>query len=142
LVRERPIAVDSEHRLRILCVDDNPDIRLLLELSLHLDPNITAVSAGGAAEAMSALAEQTFDLVLLDTLIDETSRLELLENITKTDGSPPTPVIFLTADTFRRDRYHKPGVLGVLTKPFDPLTLVAVVRSHIASNEKDRLAEA
>jgi two-component system OmpR family response regulator len=134
--------VDSERRLCILCVDDNRDIRLLVELSLHLDPHITAVSVGGAAEAMTALSEQTFNLVLLDALLEGTSGLELLENITKTDGSPPTPVIFLTADTLRRDRYDKPGVLGVLTKPFDPLTLAAVVRSHIANNDEERLVGA
>lgn len=122
-------------------MDDDPDIRLLIELSLHLDPNITAISVGGAAEAMSALSEQTFDLVLLDATLERTSGLELLENITKTDGSPPTPVIFLTADTFRRSRYDKPGVLGVILKPFDPLTLAAVVRSHIAHIDKERLAE-
>lgn len=120
-------------------MNDDPDTRLLVELSLHLDLHIAAVSVGSAAEAMSVLAEQTFDLVLLDTVIDETSRLELLENITKTDGSPPTPVIFLTADTFRRSRYDKPGVLGVILKPFDPLTLAAVVRSHIAHIDKERL---
>jgi len=133
------MAVDSTRRLHILCVDDDPDTRLLVELSLHLDPHIGAVSVGGAAEAMSALAEQTFDLVLLDALMEGTSGLELLENITKTDGSPPTPVIFLTGDTFRRDRYDKPGVLGVITKPFDPITLAAVVRSHIAQIDKERL---
>ncbi|WP_010219972.1 response regulator [Sphingomonas sp. PAMC 26621] len=133
--------MDSTRTLRILCVDDNPDIRLIVELSLNLDPHFAAVSVGGAAEAMSALSEQTFDLVLLDALVEEASGLKLLENITKTDGSPPTPVIFLTADTIRRSRYDKPGVLGVITKPFDPITLAAVVRSHIADIDKERLSE-
>lgn len=119
--------------LRILCVDDDPDIRLIVELSLHLDPDIQATSVASAAAALAVLGRETFDAVLLDALMPEVDGLELLEHIIRRDGSPPTPVIFLTADAIRRVRYDKPGVIGVITKPFDPVRLADTVRSLVAN---------
>jgi two-component system OmpR family response regulator len=132
--------VDRTRVLRILCLDNDPDVALVVELALNLDPNIEAVSVGSAAEAILTLYRRTFDLVLLDASIEDTRGLKLLKNVTETDGSPPTPVIFLTADIFHLSRFDKPGVLGVITKPFDPITLADVVRSHIADIDKERLA--
>lgn len=123
---------ENARRLFILCVDDDPDIRLIVELSLHLDPNIRALSVSGPAEALAKLAEGTFDLVLLDAMMPGMNGLELLDHIIRSDGSPPTPVIFLTADAQRRQRYDQPGVLGVITKPFDPIDLADRVRAIFA----------
>lgn len=121
---------DGRRTLRVLCVDDDADIRLLVELSLHLDPDIRAWSLGSVDEAIAALAgDQRFDVVLLDAMMPGRDGLELLNHITRADGSPPLPVIFLTADAIRRSRYDLPGVVGVISKPFDPIALAEQVRT-------------
>jgi two-component system, OmpR family, response regulator len=127
--------VDNERTrdLRILCVDDDPDIRLIVELALHLDPEMRVRSVAGAAEALAVLREEAFDLVILDALMPEVNGLELLERIPRIDGSPPMPIIFLTADALRRARYDKAGVIGVIIKPFDPLRLADTVRSLVTN---------
>lgn len=123
--------MSSTRSLRILCVDNDPDIRLILEISLHLDSNIFVFSVSCAADAISALAEKPFDLVILDAALEAKSRTDLLKKITKTDGSPPTPVILLSSDTSHNVHLNRPGIIGVITKPFDPITLASVVRSQI-----------
>lgn len=123
----------SDRVLRILCVDDDADIRLIVELALHLDPDFRVKSVATVASALEALSDEKFDLVLLDALMPGVSGLELLEQISRIDGSSPTPIIFLTADALRRKRYEKPGVIGVISKPFDPIKLADIVRS-LATN--------
>ncbi|WP_179640878.1 response regulator [Sphingomonas guangdongensis] len=124
---------DRTRDLRILCVDDDPDIRLIVELSLHLDPDMRAITVGSAVEALSVLEEQTFDVVLLDALMPELDGLGLLERMLRGEGGPPTPVVFLTADALRRSRYDRAGVLGVISKPFDPMKLAEVVRALVTN---------
>jgi two-component system, OmpR family, response regulator len=124
---------DSARDLRILCVDDDPDIRLIVELALHLDPDCQARSVGGATEALAVLQQQDFDLLLLDALMPEMDGLTLLNHVLHKAGLTQTPVIFLTADALRRFRYDRPGVIGVISKPFDPLRLADNVRSLVTN---------
>jgi two-component system, OmpR family, response regulator len=130
---------DSARGLRILCVDDDPDIRLIVELALHLDPDCHAHSVGGATEALAVLQQQDFDLLLLDALMPEIDGLTLLDHVLHDDGLAQTPVIFLTADALRRFRYQRPGVVGVISKPFDPLRLADTIRALVTNVGASRM---
>ena len=116
--------------LRLLFVDDDPDIRAIVALALERDPAITLIAAGSATEALGALQDDggTIDAALLDVTmpdIDGPSLLTLLRGLVS-----DLPVIFMTAH--RRDRalavLRAAGARGVIVKPFDPLTLVEQVR--------------
>jgi CheY-like chemotaxis protein len=119
--------------IRILHVDDEPDIREVVELSLGLDPDFTVQSCGSGKEALAAAAEWQPDFILLDVMMpvmDGPATLVQFRENAKTAG---IPVIFMTARAQARevDRFRLLGAVGVIPKPFDPMTLAASVRSYV-----------
>jgi CheY-like chemotaxis protein len=120
---------------RILHVDDEPDIREVVELSLGLDPGFVVQACGSGEEALAVAAAWMPDLILLDVMMpvmDGPATLVRLRENAKTAG---IPVIFMTARAQARevDRFRSLGAIGVIPKPFDPMTLAAAVRSYVQS---------
>lgn len=115
---------------RILVVDDEPDIRTLLRITLERAEGLEVVVVGSGAEALTTLGTDPFDLVLLDVMMPAMDGFETLERIRALPRGEEVTVVFLTARTQDRDmdRYHEAGVADALTKPFDPKALVARVR--------------
>jgi two-component system, OmpR family, response regulator len=119
--------------VRILHVDDEPDIREVVELSLGLDPDFTVRSCGSGKDALALAAEWQPDFILLDVMMPvmdgPATLVQLRENVETAD----IPVIFMTARAQARevDRFRSLGAVGVIPKPFDPMTLAASVRSYV-----------
>jgi CheY-like chemotaxis protein len=117
---------------QILVIDDENDIREVARLSLQLTENWTVMSAnGGAAGTVLALSARP-DAILLDVMMpdmDGPSTLRVLQQQGAT-----IPVIFLTAKVQPADRhkYMQLGVKGIISKPFDPLTLGRQIREMLA----------
>ena len=130
--------------IRILHVDDEPDIREVVEISLSLDPGFETRSCSSGQEALVVAAEWQPEIILLDVMMpvmDGTATLACLR------ASPVTadiPVVFMTARAQSRelDLFRSLGAVGVIPKPFDPMTLAATVRAHIAPLIRDRLGAA
>jgi CheY-like chemotaxis protein/HPt (histidine-containing phosphotransfer) domain-containing protein len=121
------------NKIRILHVDDEPDIREVVDLSLGLDPDFTVLGCGSGKEALAVAAEWQPDFILLDVMMpvmDGPATLVQLRANAKTAG---IPVIFMTARAQARevDRFRSLGAVGVIPKPFDPMTLAASVRSYV-----------
>jgi CheY-like chemotaxis protein len=119
---------------RILVIDDENDIQEVARLSLELTEHWIVIGAnGGAAGALLALSAEP-DAILLDVMmpdIDGPSTLRILQQ-----QGASTPVIFLTAkvQTADRQKFMQLGVKGIISKPFDPLTLGAQMREILAWN--------
>jgi CheY-like chemotaxis protein len=123
--------------IRVLHVDDEPDIREVVELSLGLDPAFVVCSCASGAEALMVAPEWLPDIILLDVmmpLMDGPTALAWLRDNPKTAG---IPVIFMTAraQTLELDHFHSLGVVGVIPKPFHAMTLAASVRSHVKAHD-------
>jgi CheY-like chemotaxis protein len=123
--------------LRVLHVDDEPDIREVVEVSLGLDPDFTTRSCGSGEEALAVAAEWPPDIILLDVMMpamDGPTTLARLRDNTRTAG---IPVVFMTARTQSSDLdfFRSIGAAGVIPKPFDPLTLAASVRNCMRPDE-------
>jgi CheY-like chemotaxis protein len=119
--------------LRVLHVDDEPDIREVVEISLGLDPEFETRSCGSGHEALAVSADWSPDLILLDVMMpvmDGPATLARLRNNARTAG---IPVVFMTAraQTHELDLFRSLGAVGVIPKPFDPMTLAASVRRHV-----------
>jgi len=119
--------------IRILHVDDEPDIREVVELSLSLDPSFATRSCGSGKEALAAAAEWEPDMILLDVMMPVMDGPATLVQLRENAGTASIPVIFMTARAQARevDRFRSLGAVGVIAKPFDPMTLAASVRSYV-----------
>jgi CheY-like chemotaxis protein/HPt (histidine-containing phosphotransfer) domain-containing protein len=120
-------------RIRILHVDDEPDIREVVEMSLGLDPTFTTRHCGSGQEGLSAAAEWQPDIILLDVMMPGMDGPATLAKLRGDSRTADIPVIFMTARAQAReaDQFRALGAVGVIAKPFDPMTLAASVRSYI-----------
>jgi DNA-binding response OmpR family regulator len=118
----------------ILVVDDEPDIRALVQLNLELDGHEVVLAANGA-EALARVHEAAPDLVLLDLMMPEVDGWTVLESIkAATDVAVNRiPVVMLTAfDTHdNRIRGGIEGAIRYLSKPFSPNDLRAEVKAAL-----------
>jgi DNA-binding response OmpR family regulator len=113
--------------VRVLVVDDEPDLRLILRLNLERWGH-DVVLAANAAEADQVLSSQPVDAVLLDVSMPGESGLELLARL-RAEGRAPARVALLSAALgVRGDAAALAGgVDGVLEKPFALEDLEALV---------------
>jgi len=118
----------------ILVVDDEPDIRQLVQLNLELDGHRVITAANGN-EALAAVEAEVPDIMLLDLQMPERDGWSVLQAI-KDAGDQDVnriPVLMLTAyDTpDNRVRGGIEGALRYLTKPFSPNALREEVRAAL-----------
>jgi two-component system, OmpR family, response regulator len=120
-------------RLSLLYVDDDPDIRTIVELALGLDPGITVRTAasGRAAIASLAVTEWTPDAIVLDVMMPDMTGPETLVALRRNPRLAAMPVLFMTARGRDTDieGYMALGAAGVILKPFDPLRLATQLRA-------------
>ena len=119
--------------VRVLHVDDEPDIREVVELSLGLDPDLTVRSCGSGGDALAAAAAWSPDLILLDVMMPMMDGPTTLTHLRQSQKTADIPVVFMTARAQPRELEHfvSLGAEGVIAKPFDPMTLAASVRNYV-----------
>lgn len=123
--------------LSVLLVDDDDDIRRIGEISL-VDVGGDRVVLASSGEEAIGLADGSIDVVLLDAMMPGLSGEETLARLLAKPGLAGVRVIFLTANVQARDvdRYRQLGALGVIAKPFDPVTLPTQIRAILAGAER------
>ena len=114
---------------RVLLVEDDSNIRELVELHLQLE-GLTVVSQSDGNDALALARNDTFELIVLDLMLPGLDGVTLCRAIRRDSRNTDVPILMLTA---RRDEVDK--VLGLdsgaddyLTKPFGVRELVA--RAH------------
>ena len=110
----------------ILIVEDEHPIADLIELTLT-SAGYTCEQVNDGETAADRIAEQDYELAILDIMLPKVDGYELLRYLRSVD----TPVIFVTAKAALNDRVRglHEGADDYLTKPFEPLELVARVES-------------
>lgn len=116
--------------MRVLCADDEPDIRLVLELALGLDPSIISELVGSGEEVLERAYARRYDLIVLDGSMPGLDGYDTCLRLKADARTADVPIIFLTANTQRvqRERALECGAIATITKPFDPMTLAAELR--------------
>lgn len=109
----------------IFYVDDEPDIREVVEMALGLVPGITVRTCPSGVQALQELPLLRPDLVLLDVMMPGLDGPATLAQMRLDESLKEMPVIFMTAKALPQevDRFLKLGAIGVISKPFDPLQL-------------------
>ena len=112
---------------RVLIVDDEPDILLMLRVNFEADGFETALAADGET-AMKRMADERFDLVVLDVMMPLLDGWGVLERV-KQLADPPR-VLVLSARTSSPDRRRalQAGAVAFVAKPFSPTQLSALAQ--------------
>jgi len=106
---------------RLLLVDDEPDIRAIAKMALERVGGWEVTAAASASEAIAAVQAAKPDVVLLDVMMPDTDGPATLVQLRPLLGDR-TPVIFLTAKGESASLLAL-GAAGVISKPFDPISL-------------------
>ena len=126
----------SNAALSILYVDDDADIRSIVDMSLQLDGAIELHTAASGEEALSLLDEREGwvpDVVLLDVMMPGLSGPATWMRMRERPSFADVPVVFMTA----RGRpveileYRDLGAAGTILKPFDPVNLATHIRTAL-----------
>ena len=115
----------------ILHVDDDEDILEITRMALQLVDSFDLHQCLRTADALAAVPRVKPDLLLLDYMMPEMSGPELWAAVRQVPGFETVPAIFMTAKAEDRiySELRDAGALDVVTKPFDPMTLGAHIRS-------------
>lgn len=110
---------------KILIIEDEPEIRLIIETALKHSGEFKPIVASDGIEGIEAARRENPDLILLDALMPRQDGYTTCKLIKQDVTLKEIPVIFLTAKTDRKeiDRAIRAGACGYLPKPFDPLQL-------------------
>jgi CheY-like chemotaxis protein len=115
---------------KVLLVDDEDDIRTIGRLSLSRVGGWETVLAASGAEAVTRAAAEKPDLILLDVMMPGMDGPTTFGQLRAHPDTAATPVIFMTAKVQKQEvaRYLELGAVGVIAKPFDPMTLPGEIR--------------
>ena len=112
---------------RVMCVDDDPDIRMILEFSLGTVGGYQVKACASGHEALAAAADFRPELVLLDVMMPGLSGPETLIALRELPAMKGVAIVFLTAKAMPNEleRLLAHGATGLIVKPFDPMRLPA-----------------
>jgi two-component system OmpR family response regulator len=119
--------------IRLLCADDEDDIRTILQLALSLDPELEVHLVASGAEALARAKSAAFDAIVLDGMMPGLDGYETCRRLKADPATAQVPVVFLTAKAQRGDteRALALGAVACLTKPFDPMTIASDLRAAL-----------
>jgi len=118
-------------KIKILTVDDNPDILDVLAITLEEEFNVVQASTG--KEALEKLREEKPDIVILDYMLPDTTGIEICKEVRKNPLFIHLPILMLTGKGEIDDKIEglDAGADDYMVKPFSPEELVARVKMLI-----------
>lgn len=117
--------------LRILLIEDDPDIQKMVQLSLKFQGGHQVSVAFNGREGLVKAAAELPDLILLDVMMPEMDGYEACRLLKSQTSTSHIPVVFLSARAQQSEiqRGRDLGAIGYLVKPFDPMTLASQLDS-------------
>lgn len=123
---------------RILVVDDEP-VLLKFLCSRLVSQGFETLTAADGQEAFEKAVREKPDLILTDVLMPRMTGYDLLHKLQKqTDGSEHIPVLVMTAKGAMKEFFGDWEIHGFMTKPIDPVELIAKIKELIAIAERVR----
>jgi diguanylate cyclase (GGDEF)-like protein len=124
--------------VRILIVDDDPDIRDVLNITLS-EENYEIIEAADGEEALKAIQTKSPDLVLLDYRIPKIDGREVCRQVKKDILLSHLPIIMVTGSGDVNDKVGglDAGADDYVVKPFEPKELLARIRMVLRRTKRD-----
>ena len=119
-------------RFQVLFVEDDTDIRAVAQLALE-DEGFKLTLCSSGQEAVDKAISLTVDLILLDVMMPDLDGPSTLLKLREFPHLANTPTIFMTAKVQHSEvkKYYAMGAVGVIAKPFDPMTLANEIREKL-----------
>jgi len=123
---------------KILIIDDDSDVREVLRIALTSARDYHVVEAPDGEAGLETMRREKPQLVLCDLKMPKLNGYQFLVKLSKEKDLRQTPIIVLTsltADSNRTDEEWRQslGVAGFITKPFQPMDVVARVDALLAA---------
>ena len=126
-------ASNAAARRKVLIVDDEESMRLILGRTVEAVPNVEITLAGTCEEALQLAASRAFDVILLDLLMPGIGGIAVLKAVRSSPRNKATPVIIVSvmADEDTKIVCRSMGISDYVVKPIVRETLVSAVKAHI-----------
>jgi DNA-binding response OmpR family regulator len=127
---------DAEEKLRVVCIEDEPEMIELIRLILGRK-NFELIGAVGGHEGLDTVRKLKPDLVLLDLMMPDMDGWEVYQQMKADETLKSIPVIVVTAKAQSIDKVlglHIAKVDDYVTKPFGPQELLASVNKVLGLN--------
>ena len=121
----------SQPLTRVLCVEDDDDIRRILRLSLEKIGRMTVELVADPTQAIESILACRPQLVMLDWMMPGLDGPALLRKMRENPGTRALPVVFVTAKASQRElaELRALGAAGAISKPFAPKDLPDQLRA-------------
>jgi DNA-binding response OmpR family regulator len=115
----------------VLYVDDDADIREIVQMSLSLDGELAVHLSDSGERALVKMRSERPDLVMLDVMMPGLDGPSILARMRADEELKHIPVIFMTAKASSSEvaRFRGMSAIGVIAKPFDPMSLGGQVKA-------------
>lgn len=119
----------------ILLTEDEENLHETIKLNLELE-GYTVTSAFNGKDALKAVQDEYFDLIIMDIMLPEIDGINVIENIRIANND--VPVLIVSAKSTGQDRVHglRKGADDYLTKPFNLDELLLRVDKLVVKNKK------
>lgn len=116
--------------VRILLVEDEPHLMMVTRVTLERVGGFEVRACITGEEALKEARSFHPDLILLDVMMPGMDGITTLRILRSTPDTADIPIVFMTARAQKSemDAYTGLGAIGVVTKPFDPMTLPVLLR--------------
>lgn len=128
---------------KILYAEDEPDVQTIVELIVQSMSSYEIKICENGKKLLESVEDYEPDLILLDVMMPEMDGPTTFENLQLNEKTKNIPVIFMTAKAQIHEVkiFQEIGVIGVITKPFDPILLCSKIQEiwedHV--NKKSRV---
>ena len=121
---------------KILIVDDEPDIRKLLEFRLKT-AGYEVITAKDGKSALKKAGEDSPDLIVLDVIMPDMNGFEICRLLKKSDRTKDIPVIMLTVLAHEEDlsKGLEKGASCFMSKPFNIIDLLAEIKTILTETD-------
>lgn len=109
----------------LLVIDDEQDIREVIKVALEEFAGWQVETADSGKEGLQKVKTGKWDAILLDVSMPDMDGFSVFEQMQANSTTQKIPVVLLTAKVLPSDRrrFSEMGVTGVITKPFNPVTV-------------------
>lgn len=135
--------MEQQSKLKVLCIEDEPDMIELVRLILERE-GFQVLGAIGGEQGLETIRREKPDLILLDLMMPDVDGWEVYRQVRADPKLKSTPVIVVTAKAQSIDKVlglHIAKVDDYLTKPFGPHELLWSVEKVLAARNRPKTTD-